>query len=78
MQCNQINIPQVDTTELLCDDFIPTDCVQQATAIPYLGLAANFTQTQFNDAIVASLMNARTRIAELEQEVEDLQQEINP
>jgi len=68
-QCNQINIPQVDETPLDCDDFISTTCVQQADAITYLSLPANFTQKQFNDAIVASLINARTRIAQLEQEI---------
>lgn len=44
-----------------------TDCVIYENAIIYLGLPANSTMTSVLQAVLASLIDARNRIAVLEQ-----------
>ena len=65
--CQQINIPTVDNTLSKCgDDFKSTDCIVMESAIAYLGLQPNATLTEVLSAMLNSLIDARTRIVNLE------------
>lgn len=69
MSCNQINIPQVDNSELPCRDTFSAECVIYPTAIAYLNLPANSTTAEVINALLLSLMDARNRIVILENEI---------
>jgi hypothetical protein len=49
------------------------DCVINKLAITFLSLPANSTQTQVTNALLASLVDARQRIVNLEERVDNLE-----
>lgn len=64
--CGQTNIPTLDETPLPCDVFTSTDCLIYTKPIPYFGFLESSSGTEVLDAILASLIEARGRIAQLE------------
>ncbi len=72
--CNeQVEIPEVDNTPLVCDEFIPSGCILYPTAIPELMLPANSTLTLIIDNLMLALIDAKARIVILEEKVETLE-----
>lgn len=76
MACQPYETATTDNTPLECNEFLSDTCVIRAAAIEYLELPANSTQNQVTTALVASLENARNRIAVLEGIVEDFETRI--
>lgn len=77
MACENYIIATTDNTPLECPDGYTADgCVIRIDEIEYLELPANSTQNQITTALVASLENARNRIAVLEGIVEDFETRI--
>lgn len=64
--CKPVNVPQPDNSEMECDSFIKTKCVIKEDAISYLNLPANSTLEDILAAYLASLIDARNRIHNLE------------
>lgn len=66
MECQNGTVIPTNNTPLACDEYISTDCSIYADAIAYLGLPANSSVTAVIGAMLASLIDARNRILELE------------
>lgn len=67
-----IIVPELNND--LCKGRITTtDCVINKLAVTYLGLPVNSTQTQVTNALLASLVDARQRIVNLENRVDNLE-----
>lgn len=68
MKCNNNSgIVQPDNSPLPCDGYFSDECVIHQEAIAYLGLPENSTIKQIIDAMLISLIDARNRIAILEE-----------
>jgi len=76
MACFPNTTVTTDNTPLTCDDYISTECIIHEAAIAYLSLPTNSTMTQVVAALLASLMNARERIVDLEEIVGDFETRI--
>lgn len=68
MNCSQVNIPEVDNSEIPCTSFNKTDCIIFPSALTYFNIPQNSTVTEVINALVASLIDARQRITQLEQQ----------
>lgn len=78
MSCEtNINVPTTDNTVPSCLNPTSTDCVFYEAVISYLSLPAMSSTTTVINALVSSLMNARTRITTLESIVEDFETRIS-
>lgn len=64
--CAQTNVAEVDNSAVACDKMIPTDCILHEAAIAYLGLPENSSMTDVINALLLSLIDARSRILVLE------------
>ena len=62
-----------DNTPLECEEFILDKCIVHNDSIAFLSLPAGATQEQVNNALVLALMNAFTRISELENQLDAIQ-----
>ena len=67
--CSQTNVAEVDNSAVACEEFISTDCIIYESAISYLGLPENSSNTDVFNAILSSLIDARNRIILLEDRV---------
>lgn len=64
--CSQTNVAEVDNSAVACEEFISTNCVIHEDAIAYLGLPENSSMTDVVDALLLSLIDARSRLLILE------------
>lgn len=65
--CNdQIVVPEVDNTSLPCEEFLHTDCVLHPDDFPLLVLPPDPSLTEIINNLYLSLINALTRVEELE------------
>lgn len=68
--CKQINIPSVDNSELPCEEYTNSKCVQviglSSEIRTYFGLGPTPTLNEVMESIALSLKDARQRIITLE------------
>ena len=64
--CLQTNVAEVDNSAIECDQPLSTNCIIHSDAIAYLGLPENSDLTTVVEALVTSLIDARSRILVLE------------
>lgn len=64
--CTQTSVAEVDNSALECEKLIKSDCIIYEEAISYLGLQENATMTEVIEAMLLSLIDARSRIITLE------------
>ncbi len=64
--CNNGTVIPTNDSPLLCDEFTSSDCIIFQEAIVYLELPPNSTATEVFVAMLASLIDARNRILNLE------------
>lgn len=65
--CNQTTVIEVDNSIPKCEKLLSTDCIILEEAKTYLSLPEGSTLTEVIDALFLSLIDARNRIATLEQ-----------
>ncbi len=64
--CSNGTVIPTNNTPLPCEEFTSSDCIIHEQAIAYLELPANSTMTEVIVAMLASLVDARNRIINLE------------
>lgn len=65
--CKPTNVPQVDNSALECEQgFYKAKCIIHTDAISYLGLPENSSMDVVIQALLNSLIDARNRIIQLE------------
>ena len=73
-ECFSTNINSVPLSPDICEgETKSTVCVIHSAALTYLGLPANSTQEQINEALLLSLIDTRNRLLIAEQNITDLQ-----
>lgn len=64
--CSNGTVIPTNNTPLQCEEFTSSDCIIFQEAIAYLELPPNSTMTEVVVSILASLIDARNRIINLE------------
>ena len=64
--CSNGTVVPTNNNPLPCEEFKSSDCIIFENAIVYLGLPAGSTSTEVFMALLASLIDARNRITNLE------------
>lgn len=67
--CNNGTVIPTNNTPLPCNEFTGSDCIIFKEAIAYLELPENSTVTEVILAMLASIIDARNRIINLEQSI---------
>jgi len=77
--CTQTNIPQVDNSELECQEsgFVKSSCVVFPQEITYLGLSENTDLTTFTNSLISSLIDVRNRLLIAEEKIANLESSNN-
>lgn len=64
--CGQVNIPTVNNSAIPCTQYFDSDCIIYQSPISYFGTTESSNATEVFNFIIASLIDARSRVIVLE------------
>lgn len=64
-ECNQVNTPTTDNSELACENYVQGICVNIAMSFPFLGVTENTSLEELLFTLVEKVKNQQRQINNL-------------
>lgn len=71
-KCTQVNIPQVDNSNLPCEEYINDECIIVGEAIPYIGSTINDSLEDVIKLMVLKMKQQQQQLINLRNVVNNL------